>query len=282
MLVSVPISRALAAFAVALITATAALADAPERVVSVNLCTDQLALMLAAPGQLASVSRLAHDPGSSVMVEAARALPTNGSRAEEVYLLKPDLVLAGTFTDPATVQMLRDLGIRVELFAPATALSDVRDRLAQMGAALGRQDAATHLIADFDTALAGLDDAPQHRPRAAIYYANSYSSGDRTLAGDILRAAGFDNVAAEAGLNDGGTLPLEQLVLLAPDVIVTGRDYPGQARAEDVLAHPALRALPDTAVAGQLTDQDWICGTPAVLDAVREMRALRLRLEPAG
>ncbi|WP_332872459.1 ABC transporter substrate-binding protein [Pontibaca salina] len=277
-----PISRTLATFAVALITATAALADAPARVVSVNLCTDQLALMLAAPGQLVSVSRLAHDPGSSVMVEAAKALPTNGSRAEEVYLLQPDLVLAGTFTDPATVQMLRKLGIKVALFAPATALSDVPDRLAQMGAALGRQQAATRLTADFDAALAGLDDAQTARPRAAIYYANGYSSGGRTLAGDILRAAGFDNVADDAGLDHGGTLPLEQLVLLAPDLIVTGRDYPGQARAEDVLAHPALRALPDTAMAGQLTDQDWICGTPAVLDAVREMRALRLRLEHAG
>ncbi len=282
MLVSVRISSALAAFAVALTTATAALADAPERVVSINLCTDQLGLLLAAPGQLVSVSRLAHDPDSSAMAEAARALPTNGSRAEEVYLLNPDLVLAGTFTDPATVQMLRGLGIRVELFAPATALSDVRDRLAQMGAALGQQDEAARMIADFDAALNDLGDAPATRPRAAIYYVNSYTSGDRTLAGDILRMAGFDNVATEAGLSDGGTLPLEQLVMLAPDVIVTGRDYPGQARAEDVLGHPALRALQDTAVAGSLTDQDWICGTPAVLNAVREMRALRLHLEAAG
>ena len=35
---------------------------APVRVASVNLCTDQLAMLLAAPGQLASVSAWAARP----------------------------------------------------------------------------------------------------------------------------------------------------------------------------------------------------------------------------
>ena len=252
---------------------------APDRVVSVNLCTDQLALMLAEPGQIVSLSRLSHDPDSSAMAEAARAYPTNGSGAEEVYLLDPDLVLAGSFTAASTVRMLRELGIRVEQFAPARSLDDVPARIAQMGEALGREDEAAELIGRFRADLARLSAPPARRPRAALYYVNSYTVGDRTLAGDILRAAGFANVAAEAGLAQGGTLALEQLVMLAPEVIVSGRDYPGQARAEDNLEHPALRALPGTRLAGTLTDRDWICGTPKVLNAVRRMRDLRLSLE---
>ena len=265
----------------ALAFAGAAAADAPQRVVSVNLCTDQLALMLAAPGQLVSVSRLAHDADSSALHEAARALPANGSRAEEVYLLQPDLVLAGTFTDPATVAMLRDLGIAVELFEPARSLADIPAHLTRMGALLGREDKAARLVADYEAELAALTVDLAPRPRAALYYVNSYTAGDRSLAGDILRVAGFDNVAAETGLDWGGVLPLEQLVMLAPDVIIEGRDYAGQARAEDNLNHPALAALQDTRAAGHLTDRDWICGTPQVLNAVRSMRDLRLSLEPA-
>ncbi|MGD9862632.1 MAG: ABC transporter substrate-binding protein, partial [Pseudodonghicola sp.] len=252
---------------------------APQRVVSVNLCTDQLALMLAAPGQLVSVSKLSHDADSSSMAAAARAYPTNGSGAEEVYLLHPDLVLAGTFTSAATVQMLRDLGVRVEQFAPATSLAEVPERIAQMGRALGREAEAAQMIARFRADLAELSRPPARRPRAALYYVNGYSVGDRTLAGDILRAGGFDNIATEAGVQFGGTLPLEQLILLAPEVIVEGKDYPGQARAEEVLRHPALRALSGTRVAGTLTDRDWICGTPMVLSAVEKMRDLRLSLE---
>ena len=40
-------------------------AQPPQRVVSMNLCTDQLAMMLAGPGQLISVSHLGHDPAVS-------------------------------------------------------------------------------------------------------------------------------------------------------------------------------------------------------------------------
>ena len=47
------------ALAGCLASAVPAFADAPARVVSMNLCTDQLAMMLAAPGQLVSVSHLA-------------------------------------------------------------------------------------------------------------------------------------------------------------------------------------------------------------------------------
>lgn len=256
---------------------TAATTEPPRRVVSINLCTDQLALLLAAPGQLVSVSRLAQDPDTSAMADAASALPVNGSGAEEVYLLNPDLVLAGTFTSSATVGMLRRLGVRVELFEPAEALDEIPDRLARMGELLGREAEAAAQIADFRNALALLDDAPAHRPRAALWYVNSFTLGAQSLAGDILASAGFANVATEAGLDHGGTLPLERLILLNPEVIVQGRDYPGQARAEDNLAHPALRAL-NARRTGTLTDRDWICGTPQVLDAVRSLRDLRLSL----
>ncbi len=262
-----------------MLSGAAVAGGAPQRVVSVNLCTDQLALELAAPGQLVSVSRLSHDPDSSAMATLARALPENGSGAEEVFLLQPDLVLAGTYTSPDTVRMLRDLGVRVELFTPARALSDIPVLLARMGAMLGREARAERRIAAFRKALAALDDAPPRRPRAALYYVNSYTSGDRSLAGSILSAAGFDNIADEAGVESGGTLPLERLILLQPDVIVTGRDYPGQARAEDNLSHPALRALSGTRIAATLSDRDWICGTPRSLEAVRAMRELRLSME---
>ena len=91
------------------LAAAPAFADAPARVVSINLCTDQLALMLAAPGQLVSVTAFAQDPRQSATAAEAAALPANHARAEEVYLLAPDLVLASDFTAPATLAMLLSL-----------------------------------------------------------------------------------------------------------------------------------------------------------------------------
>ena len=135
-----------AALSLAALAPAAAVAEGPARVVSMNLCTDELALLLAAPGQLVSVSYLALDPRSSAMVEEATAYPTNRGRAEEIYLLKPDLVLAGSFGGPA-VAMLHRLGVPVVEVAPPTSLAEARDAIAQVGAALGRSETAEAMIA---------------------------------------------------------------------------------------------------------------------------------------
>ncbi len=264
--------------ALALAGATAH-ADIPKRVVSVNLCTDQLAMLVAAPGQLVSVTPLAANPRTSAMAEAAAAIPVNHARAEEVYLLKPDLVIAGRFTDRATVDMLRRLGIRVEEFAPAYALSDVPDRLARIGALLGQEARAAELVDRFNAQLAELSSFTRYRPQAALYYANGYTSGDASLAGQILRAAGFDNVATGMGYGAIGALPLELLAMTDPDVVVTGNPYPGASRSEAIMDHPVVTALKRGRVTGTVTDRNWVCGTPYVLQAVEDLVALRRAVE---
>lgn len=269
----------LCALALGLALGGPATAEPPARVVSINLCTDQLAMLLAAPGQLVSVSHLARDPRSSAMAEAAEGWPANGGRAEDVYLLAPDLVLAGSFTTPASVAMLRRLGMRVETFPPATTLADVPAQLLRMGRLLGREAEAAAMAEGFETALAALTEAGEG-PRAALYGANGWSSGRHSLPGEVLAAAGLANVAAELGLETGGFLPLEALVLATPELIVTGRPWPGASRAEALPRHPALAQSTARAVA--MTDRDWVCGLPHVLNAVAAMRDARDGLAPEG
>jgi len=247
----------------------------PGRVVSINLCTDQLAMMLAAPGQLLSVSHLAAEPRSSSMAEQAGRYRLNHGRAEEVWLMQPDLVIAGSFSSRATVDMLRRLGVPVVEMAPAYALAEVSDRLREMGRALGREAEAARVVRDFEAKLEALRDAPARRPRAAVYDANGFTAGDRTLTGEILSAAGFHNIASEAGVDGIGRLPLELLALADPDAVISGRRHPGASRSEEILDHPVLQALHGGSVGAVLTDRDWVCGTPHVLNAISDMRALR-------
>ena len=68
----------------ALLIAGAASADAPKRVVSINHCADQYALLIAAPEQIVSVSHVADDPFMSAMAERASAYTKNRSGAEEI------------------------------------------------------------------------------------------------------------------------------------------------------------------------------------------------------
>lgn len=250
------------------------------RVVSMNLCTDQLAMLLAAPGQLVSVSHIALDPRASAMVEQARSYEINHGLAEEIYLMQPDLVIAGAFSTRATVDMLRRLDVPVAVFEPAYSLDDVRARMIQMGEVLGRQEAAAKMLASYDARLAELRTEVGRRPRAVLYYANSYTSGDNTLAGQILRAAGFANGAEETGYGAGRKLPLEILALTDPELVITAQPYPGASRAEAVLGHPVVQTLQKAQATTTMSDHDWICGTPFVLRAIESLAATRRGLAP--
>ncbi len=271
------ITRRLCAGAVvclALSWGEATLAQPPERVVSINLCTDQLAMMLAAPGQLVSISRISHDPNMSVMLEEAKRYPTNLGQAEEVFRLEPDLVLAVSFSSPYTVGLLRRLGVEVAQLPLANSLDEIPQNIREIGRLLGREVQAEELAAQFKSDLARLRGAQPETRRAALHYANNYTSGVNSMAHEILTAAGFENVAAEAGLSGGGVLAMERLVMLMPDLIISGQPYPGTSRSEEVLHHPAMKALRENHASGALSDAEWVCGTPAVLRAIARLIAL--------
>lgn len=240
-----------------------ALEAAPARVVSMSVCTDQLAMLVAAPGQLVSVSHLARDPSMSAMSAEARAYEANHGRAEEIYLLQPDVVLASTYSNRATVAMLERVGIEVVEFAPATSLDDVALRLRDMGGVLGREAEAKARVRAYR---AGLRDRLRSEAgRAALYGPGGYYRGGATLAGDILRAAGYATISDEVGRDGGGSLPLELMIMAAPDLLVTPGAPEGASRAHALLEHPALE---DQVPRRALTNSDWICGTPAVLGAI--------------
>ncbi|PRX09408.1 UNVERIFIED_ORG: iron complex transport system substrate-binding protein [Martelella mediterranea] len=247
--------------------------DAPARVVSINLCTDQMAMALAGEGQLISISALAVDPAVSAMAEEAAAYPLNHGQAEEVFLLKPDLVLAGSYTTRETVNLLKRLGVPVAEFAPEASLEDVRENLLRMGHLLGREAAAERIVADMDEIRAALLEQPASGKTAALYYANGYTSGEGTLAGDIVADAGLDNIGISAGIDGLGRLPLERLIMAAPEVIIGGDSgYDAPALAEAPFAHPAFRAAAEKAELIDLASRLTICGGPFNLDAIARLR----------
>lgn len=260
---------------VAALSGAAHAGEAPSRIVSINLCTDQMAALLAAPGQLVSVSNVALDPLVSPVADEVRDIPVNYGRAEEVWLLRPDLVLAGEFTPEPVVAMLRRFGVEVIRFPAERRLEDISVNLRQMGAALGREAAAERVIAAYEKRLAAIPAPRGERPRAALYQANGWTVGAGTLSGDILARAGFKNIADEFSITYGGAIPLEALVMAEPDLIVTGAAYAGFSGAEETPRHPALSRFNRL----RTKDAEWSCGGPHVAEAVAQMAEARIALE---
>ena len=142
-----------------------------------------------------------------------------------------------------------------------------------VGAALGQGLRAEALVAGFEAGLAALRVDASAPLTAAFYHPNGYTTGAGTLADDILTVTGFVNVGAAAGVTGGGILPLERLVLAAPDLVVTSAPYPGASRSEEILAHPALAAVRGASAAAMVSDAEWVCGLPQILRAVSGMAA---------
>lgn len=258
------------AVSAALVVSGAALADAPGRVVTMNHCADQYALLLGAPGQVVSVSHIAVDPHLSAMVAEARQVVQNRGGAEEIYRLAPDLVLASTWSDPLAVGMLERLGIRVERVDGVERLADIPDRLREVGALLGREEVAEKAARAVGSRLAALPDFTGDRPEAAFFHAGGYSLGEGTLADDILTHAGFDNLARRVGRTDGGHIPVEVLLMNRPDLLITSGLYPGASQAEALMDHPAIAGIPRIE-----SSAIWACGLPATLDAVEVLIEVR-------
>ena len=249
-------------------------AETPERVVSMNLCTDQMAMALAAPRQLVSITRVSADPLSSPLSDEAAGYVLNGGLAEEIYAFEPDLVLAGEYSDPVALGLLRDLGVRVEQFPIIRDLDEIPASLRRMGRLLGQEPAGDAIAEGFSARLADAPPAGEPRPMAAFFYANGYSLGPGTLAHDIVRRAGFDNLTEALGYAGGARLSLEDLLMNAPDLLITATGYPGASRSEAIMDHPVLEALPQV-----VTGPEWVCGTQFSLGAFDQMVAARRAMD---
>jgi iron complex transport system substrate-binding protein len=134
--------RRLILTAVALLSAIAHLGatDAPgkpRRIVSLNMCVDELVLRLAEPQNIASVTWLSRDPKNSNVAELGARIPVNHGLAEESIPLNPDLIIAGIYTARTAVAMLKRVGIPVLEIGVPKSLDDVRAQIREIAGLIG-------------------------------------------------------------------------------------------------------------------------------------------------
>ncbi len=262
------------------IAATPAVA-APHRIASIFLCADQLLLHLADRSRIVSLNRFVADPAFSNDAGDVSGIPLNRGRAEEILPLKPDLVLAGTFTAPATKALLRRLGIPVLELPVEQDFDGIRTNIRRVAKAVGEIARGEKLVAALDRSLAVKAPPDRWRPELMLYRFGGYSQGRDTLSNAIIERAGFANYAA-ARLNGVGRLSLERIVADPPDAILLGsRGTERDSLSAETLDHPALRRLRRELPTVVIPDRLWICGLANAGEAVQRLAAFRASLSHA-
>jgi iron complex transport system substrate-binding protein len=248
--------------------------EKPRRIVSLNMCVDELLLRLAEPRNVASVTWLSRDPSNSNVAELAGSIPVNHGLAEEIIPLQPDLVIAGIYTARPAVAMLKRTGTPlVEVGVPKN-LAEVRQQIRDIAALIGEREKGESVVSAMDANLAALPAAPSSsRPRAIVLNPNGATVGKGTLVDEIMTRAGLTNVAAELAIDNYGQVPLEAVVASGADVLIVSASRDGPpALATDLLRHPALSALSDRTRVVVMPGRLWNCGGPAAVEAIGRLR----------
>ena len=238
----------------------------PRRVVSFNICADQLAVALADPAQIAGLSPYATQPALSAVAEQARAFPQVQWHAESTISLDPDLVLMGPRDRSVTQRLLTALGFRVVEIEFVSTIAQARDQIRKVAALLGHPERGEALLQRLDAARERLANVPRrHATTALLVERNGYSEGPTSLAAALMAEAGLVPPAgAPAGI--GGYVALERLIVMRPDILVLHSlvDEP-RDQGSVYLTHPALKALYPPSRRIVLPGRFTLCGGPGLV-----------------
>lgn len=244
---------------------TLAISAAAARVASLDLCADEYLLSLAKPGEIASVSRLAHDPLDSVLWRAARRSPVNAGTIESLIRVKPDVLLAVGGGNASVRSLAGRLGMRLVSLPYPASPGDVAANMTETARLLGDPARATAWIARFKR----LQRRVPVQQDSIFLSAGGLSVAEGSIGAQWMRLAGFRQRPLQ-----GGRATIEQLAVRPPQVVLQSDYRRAQASlGERWLRHPLLR---DASSRRIVTDgRPWTCAGPLMLGEIERLRSRR-------
>ena len=191
--------------------------DAPDgmarRIVSLDYCADQYVLGLAERSRILALSPDAGEAFSYLRAEAA-GVPVVRPRAEDVLVLRPDLVVRSYGGGPRAPAFFERSGVPVLQIDYAADVAAVRAGIRDAAAGLGVPARGEALIADMDARIERAR-ARGSRTRALYLTPAGVSAGTGTFVHHLIEVAGLGNFDDRSGWR---SIPLERLAYEEPDV----------------------------------------------------------------
>jgi iron complex transport system substrate-binding protein len=244
------------------------------RLVSMNVCADQLLLTLADPEQILGLSRFARD-GWQLQAGDISRYPVLSGGAEDVLLINPDIVVASAFDKRATRELLKAKGLRLAELAVPRTLDEARQQIREAGDITGHPERAAVEIARLDAALARARRAVSERHyRVLPLSRRGWVAGSDSFVGSLLGETGLRSAAGDLGFAFGGFASLESIVNLRPDFIVVSQA--GDTAKDDgqaFLLHPALERFYPPEKRIVIPERMTECGGVLLADALDALTA---------
>ena len=218
---------------------TTARAAGLPRIVSMNVCADQALLTLADPEQILGLSRFSRD---AWVAGDVRRHPALSGGAEDVLVLKPDIVVASLFDKRATRELSegeRAASRRIRGAAQPRRGEGPDPRTRRHRRSSGSRGAANR-PARRGMARARRAVADKHY-RVLPLSRRGWVAGSDSLVSSLLVRPGCSTAPAISVLRSAASLRSKQIVSLKPDLLLVSQagDFAGDD-GQAFLLHPAL------------------------------------------
>lgn len=249
------------------------LSDRPMRIVSLDFCSDQYVLKLADREQILALSPDAERDFSFMRAEAD-GVPKVRPLAEDVLILKPDLVVRSYGGGPNAASFFERAGIPVLQIGWATSIhgedvGTIPNVVAEVATGLGQTDRGAALVQEFTDRLNRI--RASSSGKTALYMTpTGVTTGGETMAHKMMQAAGLENFMDRPGWH---SLPLERLAYERPELVVAAF-FDAKSNHENVWSparHPIAKRELTEAPRVNLQGAWLSCGGWFILEAVEAL-----------
>lgn len=139
---------------------------------------------------------------------------------EKIISLRPDVVLASGLTHPKDIELLRKVGIKVEVIYSPKSFQEVCEQFVQMGEWTGKSEKAQAIVNECRQTVEKITRENSSRPSKKVFFqvgANPiFSVVPNTYMDDFITLLGAENIARQL---TGGTVTREFVIANNPDYI---------------------------------------------------------------
>lgn len=220
------------------------LSKTPQRIVSMGPNITDILFKLGAGARVVGRTDYCDFPAEAAGIPSVGTIYTPD--VEAILALQPDLVIGSAHFTEDTEKQLTDLGIPVAVLYDGADMNGVYEIIRALGELTGLKEAGEALATETQKTI---DDTIAHYAAEeyadveapTVYYVvgygewGDYTAGGQTFIGQLLSAAGGNNVAQDI---DGWTIDHEALIEADPQIIVIGLGM-----AADFCATPGYEEL---------------------------------------
>lgn len=189
-------------------------------VMSLDYCADQYVLSLADRNQIIALSAAAEDL-YSYHRERARGLPKSRSSIAEVVTAGPDIAVQ-TYSAAARMgEITEKAGVKLLSTTYGRDVDTMFTNVSLIANAIGQNEKAAALIQEYKVRLEQILNSPRSNLTIAYVTPSGFTAGADTFVDDIIGLSGFNTYASTRNYHGWLELPLEDMIIDPPDIIIT-------------------------------------------------------------